>query len=55
MENKCLIIDKEECVIRAESAITLIVGTIVAVTLAVPLISILSAIQTQLPPLPKGS
>lgn len=49
MENKCLIIDKDECVIRTDSAIALVGGTIVAIALALPIISVLSALQSQLP------
>ncbi len=49
MENKCFIIDKEECVIRTDSAIALIGGTILTLALALPLISVLSTLQSQLP------
>ncbi len=49
MENKCLIVDKDECVIRSESAIALIGGAILTITLALPLISVLSTLQSQLP------
>lgn len=55
MENKCLIIDKDECVVRTEGAIAFIAGTIVAVALAIPLINVLSDLQLSLQStLPKG-
>lgn len=55
MENKCLIVDKDECVVRTEGTISFIAGTIVAVALALPVLKVLSDLQLSLQStLPKG-
>ncbi|MCZ7404268.1 MAG: hypothetical protein O8C67_04965 [Candidatus Methanoperedens sp.] len=56
MENKCLIVDKDECVVRTEGAIAFVAGTIVAAAFAVPIINVLSSLQLALQGMPpKGA
>ncbi len=51
-EKKCLIDSDEGCIIEDETAIVLAVSTVVAVTLALPLIGMLAAIAPKVPPPP---
>jgi hypothetical protein len=49
MDDKCLIVDKNECVAKTEGAIVFVAGTIVAIALTLPLINVLSQLRDSMP------
>lgn len=51
-EKKCLLDSDEGCIIEDETAIVLGVTTVVAVTLALPLLGMLATIAPKIPPPP---